>query len=388
MGYTLGNMAHGASAAVEIQEVLSGRGPAARQFIQLPFRLYRFTPQWVPQFRRDMKAVLDRKNPFFARSTAAFYLASRGGRPVGTIAAIDNVPYNQHYAARTGLFYFFECEDDPEAAGALFQAALGWMRARGLTDAMGPAGFGMLGSGLLVDGFQHRAAMTMMPYNHAYYPALVEAAGFRKWKDQYSARIDASSFTLPDKVRRVAEIALDRGAFTVPEFRKKKELARHAAEIGRVYNESFSTHVDAFVPLTDPEIRQLTGELLMVADPGLIKVLFYHGEMAGFLFGFPDLSAALRRSGGRVTPWAILDILLEYRRTRTLIVNGAAVLPRFQRLGGNALLYWALEKIAKQKRFDIAESVQVAETTELMLSDLQTLGMKNCKTHRMYRREL
>jgi hypothetical protein len=373
---------------VELETVTSGRSRAGRQFIGLPFRLYRDCAQWVPPFRKDIRDILDRRNPFFQGSQAEFWLARRDGRPVGTIAAIDNGPYNAHHTSRTGHFYFFECENDPQAAGALFDAAFAWMRGRGLTEVIGPAGFGMLGSGLLVEGHELRAAMTMMPYTFPYYAALVEALGFRKWKDQYSARIDAAAFTLPDKVRRVAEIAIARGAFTVPEFRSKKDLIRHASEIGRVYNEAFTSHLDTFVPLSPGEIRQITGELVMVADPTLIKVLFYRGECAGFLFGFPDLSAALRRSRGWITPWALLDILLEYRRTRTLIVNGAAILPRYQRLGGNALLYWALEKISKQKRFDVAESVQVAETTEMMLADLRRLGMKNCKTHRMYRREL
>jgi hypothetical protein len=200
--------------------------------------------------------------------------------------------------------------------------------------------------------------------------------------------LDARAFRLPDKVRRVAEIALTRGAFTVPEFRRKKDLIGIAPAIGRLYNESFTSHVDTFVPFSDDEIRQITDELVLVADPTLIKILFYRGEMAGFLFGFPDLSAALQRSGGRLAPWVLLDILLEYKRTRTLIVNGAAILPKFQRLGGNALLYWALEQIAKKKRFDMAESVQVAETTELMLADLKTLGAETYKIHRMYKRAL
>ena len=85
-----------------------------------------------------------------------------------------------------------------------------------------------------------------------------------------------------------------------------------------------------------------------MADPTLIKLLVCKGEIAGFLLGFPDLSAALQRGHGRITPWGIVDLLLEYGRTRWLIVNGAAILPQYQRLGGNALLYYMLEKIASR----------------------------------------
>jgi hypothetical protein len=371
---------------VKVEIVASSNSRAGREFLAFPHCLYRGCDRWVPQFRRDIRAILDRRNPFFEEGRAEFFLARRGDAPVGTIAAIDNVPYNRHHGSRVGHFYFFDCVDDPEASHALFEEAFAWLRGRELTSVWGPFGFGFMGMGILVDGFPHRAAMTMMNYNFPYYPRLVEAEGFVKHRDQFSAFIDAASFRLPEKIRRVAEIALARGNFTVPEFRTKRALKAYAQAIGKVYNESFQSHGDEFSPLSERQIAQVTEELVTVADPSLIKLLLYRGEIAGFLFAFPDLSAALRRARGRLTPVSLLDILREYRSTKWLIVNGAGILPQYQRLGGNALLYYMLERIASQRRFLYAEAVQVAETTELMLADLQTLGARIYKTHRIYRR--
>ncbi len=376
------------SAPVEIVPVESGRGRLADEFIELPHRIYRGCDRWVPQFRRDVRAILSRKNPFFKESSAAFFLARRGRETVGSIAAFDDAPFNAWHKTKTGHFHFFDVFDDPEASHALFDAALGWMRARGLDTAQGPIGFGIMGMGILVDGFEHRSAMTMMGYNHPYYAGLLEAEGFVKYKDQLSLHIDARTFLLPDKVRRVAEMVLARGNFTVPEFRSKRALARHAEEIGRVYNQSFTGLAEDYLPLTEGEIKQVTSEILMVADPSLIKLLFYKGKLVGLVFGFADLSAALQRSRGRITPFGVLDILREYRRTRWLLVNGAAILPEHQRLGGNALLYYELHKIATQKRFLHVDAVQIAETTDMMLRDLKTLGAKVFKTHRIYRKDL
>jgi hypothetical protein len=230
--------------------------------------------------------------------------------------------------------------------------------------------------------------MTMMAWNHPWYGSALEAEGFVKHRDQLSMLIAVKDFHLPERISRVAEIAMKRGSFEVPAFRSKRELVQRAPGIGRVYNESFSSHGDEFYPLSDGEIRQITTDLVTVADPSLIKLLLSKGEIAGFLFGFPDLSAALQRTHGRITPWGIIDILLEYRRTRWLIVNGAGILPRYQRLGGNALLYAMLEKIASRRRFQYVDAVQIAESTDLMLSDLKTLGAKVYKVHRMYQRDL
>jgi len=371
---------------VDVAGPAKGRG--GREFIGFPYRLFRGCSQWVPQFRSDMRAILDRRNTFFEKSMGEFFVARRGGETVGTIAALDNVPFNAYHGFRIGHFYFFDCIDDTEVSHALFAAAFAWMREQGLETVQGPAGFGMMGSGILVDGFAHRAAMTMMNWNFPYYQRLVEAEGFAKHGDLFSAFVDPAAFRLPDRVRRAAEIALKRGSFEVPEFRTRKDLRRYAQAIGRVYNESFEAHGDTFAPLSEKEIEEVADGLVAVADPTLIKLLLSRGEIAGFLFGFPDLSAALRRARGRKNPLAIIDILLEYRRTRGLIVNGAGILPKYQRLGGNALLYSVLERIGTQRRFLSVEAVQIADSTELMLADLKTLGARITKTHRVYQRAL
>lgn len=374
--------------SLSVVTAASSRTREGREFIELPHRLYAGCPQWVPQFRMDMRAILDRRHPFFERSQAQFFVARRDGRAVGTVAAINNIPYNTHHGTKVGHFYFFDCENDPEASHALFTAAFTWMRQRGLQEVIGPFAWGVMGMGVLVDGFEHRAAMTMMSYNHPYYGSLVEAEGFIKHRDQLSMFIDAKTFRLPERIRRVAEIALTRGSFEVPQFRRKAELRRYAQQIGKVYNETFQSHGDEFSPLSEREIDQVTRDLLQVADPSLIKLLLNKGEIAGFLFGFPDLSRALQKGKGKLNPVSILRLLLEYRRTRQLVVNGAGILPRFQRLGGNAMLYAMLEKVASRRDYVSVDAVQIAETTELMLSDLNTLGARVYKTHRLYKLSL
>jgi hypothetical protein len=373
---------------VTVEGVESSRGPAGRQFVDFPHQLYRGSTLWVPQFRRDIRAILDRKHPSFERCEALFLVARRGAQPVGTIGAIVNAAYNDYHHSRIGHFHFFDCIDDREVSHALFAAAFDWLRSRGMQRVIGPYGFGFMGMGVLVEGFEHRAVMTMMAYNGPWYGPALEAEGFAKHRDQFSLFLDAAAFKLPERVRRIAEIALKRGSFEVPELRTRRQLVRRAEAIGRIYNESFSSHGDEFYPLSGKEIRQISTDLTTVADPSLIKLLVSKGEIAGFLFGFPDLSAAMQRSRGRITPWGIIDLLLEYRRTRWLVVNGAGILPRYQRLGGNALLYYMLEKIASARRFLYVDAVQIAESTELMLADVKTLGAKIYKVHRIYKRDL
>ena len=301
--------------SITVEVVPSARSAAGRAFVAFPHGLHRGCPQWVPQFRRDVRAVLDRRHPFFERGEACFLLARKDGAPAGTIAAIDNRAYNEFHHSSVGHFHYFDVVDDRDVSHELLRAAFDWMRSRGLRRVIGPFGFGFMGMGALVEGFEHRAVMTMMAWNHPWYGSALEAEGLTKHRDQLSAFIAVSDFHLPDRIRRVAEIAMKRGSFEVPEFRSRGELVQRAPGIGRVYNESFSSHGDEFYPLSEKEIGQITTDLVTVADPSLIKLLLFRGEIAGFLFGFPDLSAALQRSRGRITPWGIVDLLLEYRRS-------------------------------------------------------------------------
>src|SRR5512147_737915 len=117
--------------AVTVEVVESSRGRAGREFVDFPHRLYKGSRQWVPQFRRDILVILDRKHPSFERCEAEFFLARRGAQPVGTIGVIVNAAYNEYQKARTGHFYFFDCVDDREVSHALFERALGWLRSKG-----------------------------------------------------------------------------------------------------------------------------------------------------------------------------------------------------------------------------------------------------------------
>ena len=110
------------SLPVVVRPVASARD--LKKFIDLPYRLHRGDPNWVPQLRMDMNTMLSRtKNPFFQHCDAQYFLAERNGEVVGRIAAIQNRQHNNYYHDTTGFFGFFETVDDQGVAGSLFDAA-------------------------------------------------------------------------------------------------------------------------------------------------------------------------------------------------------------------------------------------------------------------------
>jgi len=184
-------------------------------------------------------------------------------------------------------------------------------------------------------------------------------------------------------VHSVAEKVLSRGRFRVLRFRHKRELKSVAAEIAALYNQTLADHLEDY-PLSEAELAQVTKDLLLIADPRLVKILTYDGEIVGFLFAFHDLSRVLQKNRGRLGPVQLLRLLASLRSGDGLILNGMGILPQYQRLGGNALLYNELTKTAIAGGFRSVELVQVSERTELMLRDIQTLGGRVFKRHRIY----
>jgi hypothetical protein len=330
-----------------------------------------------------------KKHPFHEHSDVDFFLAVRDGRDVGRIAIIENKPFNRYHNKKSVNFHLFECENDMEAATAMFNSAFDWAKSRGLDLVVGPKGMGPLdGYGIATLGYEHRQTMTMLNYNHAYYRELVEAQGFEKEVDFVSCYLPADKFKIPERVERITERVMQRGHLEVKHFKNKRELVAWASRIGKAYNEAFVKNWE-YYPLTQREIDFVVDNIITVADHRLIKIITHGEDVVGFLFAFHDLSAALQRARGRLFPFGLPDLLLEMKRTNTVAVNGMGILPEFQGHGGNALLYYTMGKtLLEFKQFTQVEMTQVAETTEQMRADLKNLNGIEYKNNRVYRKKL
>ena len=154
---------------ISVHEVYNHGSSILKEFIRFPYRLYMRCSQWVPWFDKDVRQIVGRNHPYFEHSDAAFFVGRRNGETIGRIAVFHNTKYNELHNINAASFYFFDAYNDKEVSHSLFENASNWAKARKLDQLIGPMLFGgVTGSGILVDGFEHRAAMTMMNYNHPY----------------------------------------------------------------------------------------------------------------------------------------------------------------------------------------------------------------------------
>ena len=372
---------------IKIEKVDTTNKKQVRNFVEFYYDLYKDCQQWVPPLYIDSYMQLNRKkHPFFTHSEADFFLALRGGKVVGRICAAENKPFNEYHKTRKAQFYFFDCLNEQEIADALFNSIFEWAKERDLDMVVGPKGLSPFdGYGILIEGFEHRQMMTMMNYNYPYYETLVEKIGFEKEVDFVSCYLPAESFHIPERVERIATRVLQRGKLTVKKFRSKRELVKWAPRIGQTYNKTFINNWE-YYPFSQGDVDFAVDNVFMVADHRLIKIIMHEDEMVGFLFAFPDVSAALQKAKGRLFPLGLPGILLDMKRTKTVSGNGMGILPEFQGSGGNALLYYEMGKTMLDfQQFEFVEMTQVAETTKQMRADLKNLNGEEYKNHRVYR---
>lgn len=375
---------------IRIVEVDTADRASVRHFLDFPFRLYRDVPQWVPPLSGDAARQLDRKrHPFFQHSEAAFFLAYRDAEVCGRICVLDNRHYNDFNASQTGHFFLFECEDDPAASRALFDAACGWARRRGLDSIEGPKGMTALdGLGLLVKGFEHRPALGI-PYNRDYYARLLEDAGFTSKGDIVSGYLSLRTLNVAafEQIDRVAERVKARRGLRVTRFTSRRELRRAVPALLDLYNGALGRS-EGNVPFTPDEAKTMADQIIWFADPRLIKLVYKAGKPVGFLLAYPDISEAIQRVRGRLWPLGWLKLWRALKSTKWVNVNGMGILEEHRGGGGTAVLFSEMRRSIAEGGFEHADLVQIGVENLQMQREMRDLGVSFYKTHRLYARSL
>jgi GNAT superfamily N-acetyltransferase len=356
-----------------------------KAFVALPYDLHRTLPGWTPMLRKDARAVLDpARNPFFEHADRQLFLARRGGRVVGRVAAIHDRLHDETHGDRVGFFGFFESVDDPAVAGALFDAAAEWLRARRRDTFRGPLSPSINGeAGLLVDGFDTPSVL-MMPHNPPYYPALVEGAGFRKAKDLLA--FQSTGTDLPERLVAATEVVRKRHGVACRRIDMKR-FPEEVALIKRLFNAGWERNW-GYVPFTQREVDHLAGQLRPLVVPDLVAFAEREGEPIGFAAAVPDFNVALRANpSGSFFP-GILKVLWASRRITRLRVILLGVLPEWHGRGVDAVLYRHVWENGRARGYDWAEAGWILEDNHVMINGLTRMGFEAYKTYRVYERPI
>ncbi len=358
------------------------------QFLCFPKKLYGNDPCWVPPLWGTQRQLLGfGSHPFYDKAETQAFLAIRDGEICGRVAAIVNHAHNQRHGEKTGFFGFWECQEDSEVAGLLFQAAGSWLSEQGLERMRGPANPSLnYECGLLIEGFETPPAF-MMTYNPPYYPRLLEDAGFQGVQDlltfwqrvSYTEEMDPKFYTIAEMARERFDIKTR----TLNPRRFRRELQAFL----ELYNQSLAS-TWGFVPLTKREADQLGADLQHLIVPELTSIAEVEGQPIGAILALLDYNPRIRQIGGRLFPFGFLRLLLGRRRLPYARILSANVVPEYQSWGVGILLINELIPRARRWPLEEVEFSWVLESNYLSRRTLERAGTIRTKTHRLYERSL
>jgi GNAT superfamily N-acetyltransferase len=359
-----------------------------RTFIRLPWAIYRNEPHWVPPLLMDVKKRLDRrKNPFFAHAEAEYFLAFRDGRAVGRISAHIDRNLNEFQGNDWGLFGWFECEDDPEAAQALLAAAQEWLRARGRDRMVGPMDFTTNDEcGLLVEGHD-RAPIILTPWQHRYYQGLLEGAGLTKAMDAYmwELYIDKRDSVHPAIWEMAAKVKTEHGIDVRP--MRKRDLESEVKRFLEVYNSAWERNW-GFVPLTEEEVRHYAKDLKPVLDENWAFIAQKGDETVGAALTLPDFNQVLHRLNGRLLPFGWVKALWLKGKVDRVRVFALGVKREYQHTGVAARMYELHFDSAARTPQTGGETGWILETNEAMNRAMEGMGGKIVRRYRFFEKVL
>jgi hypothetical protein len=354
-----------------------------KEFVEFPYKLYKNDKYWVPPLKRDVFHLFDKsENPFWDHSEREMFLALRKGHIVGRIAAIVDRNYIKCWNEDTGYFGFFECEEDVEAAKALYGAARDFHREKGMNKFIGPMNPSTNEEcGFLLDGY-YSSPFIMMTYTPQYYHSLALTSGLTKAKDLYAYYVDTEKAPI-EYLERITSIVRRR----VPDVKVRtvnmKDFTAEVLRIREVYNDAWSKNWGA-VAMTDAEFKLIAKNLKSLIIPELVLIIEINNVPAAVSLSVPNYNEVLKKLHGRLGPIEMLKFLY-YKGKITearLVIMG--VRNEYRKLGLESFLYLESFKAGKRLGYKGGELSWTLEDNYEVNNGIKKMGGELYKQWRIY----
>jgi hypothetical protein len=379
---------------VRIEELPLG-DPRLRDFVEVPWRLYKGDPFWTPPLRAEylgsrllgLPGLLTPRHPYHRHAEVTHFLATRGRDLVGRISAAINHRFNEYHGIEIGFFGFFETVEDFEVARTLLDAARSWVEARGMKVLRGPGEYSNATherQGVLIEGFEYPPTVELT-HNPPYYGEFLDRYGFQKAKDYYAYAGEDVNPEHPARLARIAERVRKRYGITT-RMANLKSLDEEIQLLVDIYNEAWARNW-GFLPLTDEEAHALAETLRPVLVPELVLFGYVNGEPAAVLGGLPDLYVPLRPRWRRPLDTDLVRtarVLLSRNRIRRLRVMFMGIRPAFREKGVDAVLFYELYKALLDRKFTFLEGSMMLEDNAGITRISNAMGLHHYKTWRIY----
>ncbi len=358
-----------------------------KQFLDVTHTIYKKDKNWIPHLDVDIRKVFSSENKAYQKEKCIRFILQDGNKTIGRIAAFINPKTFDSEDFKTGGMGFFECIDDQKAANKLLDAAIEWLKERGIQAVDGPINLGERDQywGCLVENFEAMSSYGIA-YNLPYYQKLIENYGFQNYFEQYCFRRDMYEKPNPLFQRAYDKVLKD------PDYRvsdvRGHSIERIAKDFVTVYNGAWKGSYRGFKEMKYETALKLISSLKSVMDKKIIYFAYYKDQPIAFAVSLPELNELFQYVNGKMNVWGKLKFLYHklFNPPSTMVGIVFGVVKDFQKKGIEGVMFaWGHHKIIPQGQYDSFIQNWIGDFNPKMLKITERLGSKRYRALITYR---
>ncbi|OUS04681.1 hypothetical protein A9Q81_06045 [Gammaproteobacteria bacterium 42_54_T18] len=307
-------------------------------FLEIPKRVYRDDPLWIPEDPQQVAVAFSSLNPFFEGGKAWLQTEGNDCRLAGFYTPTLNIDDES-----VAFFGYWESTNNQESNQRLFREFELWAAKQGAKRIYGPINFSTFGNyRIRLDHFD-KGYFTGEPYNPSYYQSLLEQLGYSEAINYYSIfsqQVGQLANRFGPKQDTLA-LAKEEGfqlQLLTPELWREK-LDELYPFVDAIFSENFA-YTGIGANAFKAAFSSLSNKFCQHTS---LAVLAPDGSLASCLLGFPDYGPLLCQ--GNENP--INPLQLDFKKhfplleCPTALGKTVGVLPDYRRYG---LYTWMLHE--------------------------------------------
>lgn len=350
-----------------------------KDFINLPFLIYRNDTNWIAPIKSEVKRVLNNKrNPFFRNASVNLFNCYKNGKIVSRVSLVVNNVFCEKTGIRTSFFGFFESFNDPEAVRVLFSEIFKYSSDNDIVRIEGPFNPNLYSElGMLCTSYDRQASF-FQTYNPEYYNTLLRENGFKVLEVLHTRTNTNCSGYLNEKFKDASRFQFK--DLTIRSFNKKR-LKEDLEHLRNIFNDAFSENWH-FTPVSKDEYSFSAKYLELVTPPELLQFIEFKGKPVAAVHFVLDVNPLLKKFRGKPGLLKYLEFLHERKKINKVIIFATGSKKAFHNTKVIQLLFNVTVEIAR--KYKVLETTWMYDENRSVISLAEKLGLERDKEFAIY----
>lgn len=341
-------------------------------FYHLPNAIYQSDPIQTMELRAQIEEELNpRKNPIAADCEYQAFLVYKNNQVAARAVAMVNPLLNKSMEQSIGLLGYIEFIEDNIALKLLLETCSYWLEKQACDVIWTDTRFSLnYQVGIQTQGFDQPHTF-LMPRQPLYYSSMLSSLGFTTAKNLHAYHID-----LNDTYEISKEITFQAKQLQTTGYKIRCMKKSDVWACLRHYNKRWSNNF-AHTSFSEKELKHLNQSMSLFLDTRFCFLIEKDGDLAGYVFTFPDYNELIKSWKGTATPMNLLKFIWRYKIRRKVTTLKTAIIGVDEKHTGkklSSLLNMYLLKQAKKSGCQHIERSWILEDNIASIKQAKRMG--------------